>query len=174
MSKKISKISDLERVLDVFAHQTGRQVRQIYDLLEEEHEWVYTKEEAENLSSRILGVFIASLCGEVEEKVKIKFGKIIPQLSDKKDQETSKYKFQGIPKDSNLRSRAKTLWAIRLSYTHGNGLLNQIDDEALRNCVNDTHLPGVSLDSGKIILNSSVAMASVRTIVEIIEKFKKN
>ena len=59
-------MSDLERVLRVFASQTDRQIREIDYLLEEEHEWVYTKKEAENLSSRIIGVFIASLCGETE------------------------------------------------------------------------------------------------------------
>ena len=165
-------MSDQERLLSEFASLTESAIADVLRHLEEKYEWVETKEESVSLMSRFRGILIASLCGELEELLGMKFMKLVPQLSDKADKKTSKFTHENFPDDSSLKGRAQTMWAIRIAFTHGNGLISQIDDAQVAGYLPGKHLKGINIVDDKIILERQVTFPSVRTAVEILEKFK--
>ena len=163
---------DQERILSEFATLTEGSIAKGFRHVVEKYEWVETKEEAINLMSRFRGILISSLCGEIEECTGISFSKILSQLSDSPDFNTSKFRHQNMTQSSSLRGRAQTMWAIRIAYTHGNGHIRQIDDDEVIDFLPGEHIMGIKIESEKIILTGQETFPAVRTAVEIFEKFK--
>ena len=165
-------ISDHERILTVFADLTEESIAKGFKYVLDKYEWVDTDEEAKNLMTRFRGILIASLCGEIEELLGRKFSSFFNQLPDIPTKKTEKYWHEDIPEKSTLRGRAKTMWAIRIAYTHGNGLKSQIDDLNVASYLDEYHFRGIQVESDKIILNNEVTYPAVKTAVEIYERFK--
>lgn len=165
-------MTDHERILSEFATLTEESISKAFKHLEEKYEWVDTKEEAVSLMSRLRGNLIASLCGEIEEITGIGFAKIISQLSDKPDLKTSKFRHENMPETSSLKGRAQIMWAIRLAFTHGNGDIAQIDDANVAAYLFNKHLDDVTVEANRVVLGRKVTFPSIRTTVEILEKFK--
>ncbi len=168
----MGKISDHERLLTEFANLTESSAAAAFKQIGEKYEWIETSDEAIGIMSRLRGILIASLCGELEELVKMGISKILPQLSNKEDKKTSKFTHEYFPEKSSLKGRLETMWAIRIAFTHGNGLFSQIDDPKVAAYLTETHLTGISIVNDRIILQRQVTISSVRTAVEIFEKFK--
>lgn len=165
-------ISDQERILTVFAELTEKSIAEGFERVKESYEWVDTDDEAKSLMTRFRGILIASLCGEIEELLGRKFSSIIDQLPDSPTTKSDKYWHEDMPKTSTLRGRAKTMWAIRIAYTHGNGLKSQIDDETVADYLSRLHFRGIHIESDKIFLYGDVTYPAVRTAVDIIERLK--
>ena len=165
-------ISDHERILTVFAELTENSIAKGFKYASEEYEWVDTDDEAKSLMTRFRGALIASICGEIEELLGRKFSSFIDQLPDSPTEKFDEFWHEDMPKGSSLRGRAKTMWAIRIAYTHGNGLRSQIDDEAVSDYIDKRHFRGIHVESDKIILYGDVTFPAVRTAVDIYERFK--
>ena len=122
--------------------------------------------------TRFRGIFIASLGGELEELLGRKFSSFFEQLPDTVTSKSDKYWHKDMPKTSTLRGRAKTMWAIRIAYTHGNGLKSQIDDEVVRSYIDFQHFRGTHIESDKIVLYGDITSPAVCTAIDIYERFK--
>lgn len=166
-------ITDQERILSVFAELTESSILKGFQYVKEDYEWVDTDDEAKSLMTRFRGILIASLCGEIEELLGRKFSSFFNQLPDTPTLKSEKYWHIDMPENSTLRGRAKTMWAIRIAYTHGNGLKSQIDDQAVADYLNHHHFRGIHIESDKIVLYGDVTFPAVRTIVDIYERFKE-
>lgn len=111
--------ADYERLVMVFAQELETSIASCFANS--------SGDDAELLMRRFRGILVASLVGEIEEKVNKSFSSVFEQLSDKPTKKFSKYWHPDMLKSSSVRGRAKLMWAIRVAYTHDNGLcfLNQ-------------------------------------------------
>jgi len=165
-------MSDYERLLSAFAELTESSIGKAFRQAKEKYEWVDSIEEAKSLMSRLRGTLIASICGEIEEKLGRNFSSFIPQLPDTPTRRTQSFWHASMPNGSTLRGRAKIMWAIRIAYTHGNGKYSQINDPQVAQYLNETHFDGISIENDKIVLSGRIAFPAVRTAVDIYERFK--
>jgi hypothetical protein len=168
-------ISDYERLLWVLAEEMESSVASCFRKASEEHEWVHSQEEAESLIRRFRGIFVASLVGEIEEKIRRKFSSVFDQLQDVPTLKESSYWFVDMPSTSTARGRAKVMWAIRIAYTHGNGHIDQITDKDVANYLKPAfvrrHFSGVRVENDIVKLSGSVTHPALKTAIEIKEKF---
>jgi len=125
-------ITNYERLLWVLAEEMDSSISSCFAKVKKEYEWVESQEEAKSLARRLRGIFIASLVGEVEEKIALKFSSVFEKLSDSPTTQSSKYWFSHMPESSTPCGRAKVMWAIRIAYTHSNGNISQIGDPKIK------------------------------------------
>lgn len=166
-----NQISDQERLLWVLAEEFESSIASCFSKVGERHEWLASDEEAKALMRRFRGIFIASLVGEIEEKIGRKFSSIFDQLSDSPTLKNSKYWFEDMPKDSSPRGRAKVMWAIRIAYTHGNGHIDQITDIDVADYLDTSfapkHFRGVKVNDDYVQVFGDVTYPAIKTILEI-------
>jgi len=167
----MTQITDQERLLWVLAEEFESSISSCFSKVGERHEWVDNDEEAQALMRRFRGVFIASLVGEVEERIGRKFSSVFDRLSDTPTPKNSKYWFEDMPINSTPRGRAKVMWAIRIAYTHGNGHIDQVTDEDVADYLNTsfaaTHFRGVRIEDDFIKVFGDVTYPALKTILEI-------
>ena len=168
-------MKDFERMLWVFAEEMETNVVSCFSKASDAVEWVDSDEEAASLMRRFRGIFIASLVGEIEEKIGRSFSSVFDQLSNSPTASKSEYWFSDMPKRSSLRGRAKVMWAIRIAYTHGNGSIHQIDDEKVAEYLQPrfarTHFRGVRVENDLIKLFGDVTGPALKTTLEICDRF---
>jgi hypothetical protein len=124
--------------------------------------------------SNVIGMFITWLTAseEVRQNSLGKIGSftstVIKELPE--DDDPSWKKYIGKPLGT-LKQRTKSLWGIRIAFTHGNGdidnITNPVNKEYARLAVK--FLPGVKLDGTILELNSSISNHAIRTIIQIQE-----
>jgi len=168
-------MTDYERLLWVFAEEMESSISSCFRKALEEYEWVDSEEEAKSLMRRFRGIFIASLVGEIEEKIGRKFSSIFDQLSDRPTQPHSMYWFEDMPETSSLRGRAKLMWAIRVAYTHGNGHINQISDQNVAAYLKlefaKLHFRGLKVENDLVQVSDDVIHPAIKTALEITHRF---
>lgn len=168
-------ISDYERLLWVFAEELESNISSCFKKSTEAYEWVDSQDEAESLMRRFRGTFIASVVGEIEELISRPFKSVFDQLSDTPTIKESKYWFEDMPKTSSPKGRAKVMWAIRIAYTHGNGHIDQINDQEVADYLKpefcNKHFRGIKIENDQIKLFGDVTYPALKTAVEIKEKF---
>ncbi len=168
-------LSDFERLLWVFAEETESSIRSCFKKADNDYEWVNGQAEVDSLMQRFRGVFVASLVGEIEEKLGRKFSSVFDQLSDSPTAEGSEYWFTDMPRTSTPRGRAKVMWAIRIAYTHGNGHIDQIDDPNIAAWLEpafvEKHFRGVRVVDDYVKLFGDVTYPAIKTAVEINDQF---
>ena len=164
-------ITDYERLLWVLAQEMDSSISRCFAQVKEEYEWVETKEEAESLARRLRGIFIASLVGEVEEKITTKFSSVFEQLSNSPTPQGSGYWFEHMPESSTPCGRAKVMWAIRIAYTHGNGNISQIGDPKIKEFLEPTfvnkHFKGIKVENDIVTGLEKVPYPAIKTVLEI-------
>jgi hypothetical protein len=132
---------------------------------------------AERMMSRYRGVFVASLCGEIEESTGKNIRQLIDQTSEQATVKNSIYRRLDTPKGSSLRGRLRVMWAIRIAFTHGNGMLSQISDDSVKEWLNPAfsakHFHGVDVENGKIELTSDITDPAIFSAIEVIDNFKR-
>lgn len=168
-------MTDYERLLWVLAEELESSIASCFTKAGESYEWVDSIEEAESLMRRFRGIFVASLVGEIEEKIGRKFSSVFNQLSDTPTIPYSEYWFVDMPRSSTPRGRAKVMWAIRIAYTHGNGHINQITDQNVADFLGPRfvrkHFRGVAVDNDIVKINGDVTHPALKTALEIYERF---
>lgn len=168
-------MSDYERLLWVLAEEFEGSIASCFKKTSENHEWVDSTEEAEALMRRFRGIFVASIVGEIEEKIGRNFSSVFNQLSDKPTIKNSKYWFEDMPINSSPRGRAKVMWAIRIAYTHGNGHIDQIDDKNVAAFLQPTfarvHFRGVEVEDEFVKVTGDVTHPALKTVLEIYDSF---
>ena len=122
-------ISDSERILTVLAEQIERSCGLISHMVDDDVEWVDSLDEADALASRMRGIFVATLVGQIEEETGKGFTSIIEELPDLVTAPKSLHWFESMPATSTLQGRAKVMWAIRLAFTHSNSVLKKIKNK---------------------------------------------
>lgn len=167
-------MDDQERKLWAFADIMDRGIATTFREADLPGSWVDGREEAEELMSRMRGIFVASLVGEVEERLSRDFGSTFQQLSDRPSDQR-KYRHEDIPRRSTLRGRAKIMWAVRLTYTHGNGLVSQIEDDDLVELIQDAqyvrrHFRGIHIRLDRLWLGGDVTYPAIKTQLEILDR----
>jgi hypothetical protein len=171
-------ISDHERMLTVFAEELECGIASCYSRIGVESEWIDNHQEAEAIMTRIRGIFVASLVGEVEEKIGRAFSTVFDQLSDRPTLPSSKYWFVDMPKKSTLRGRARVMWAIRIAYTHGNGLMTQIDNKNVADRLEpkyaNSHFRGIRVKTGTATIFGDVTFPALKTALAICDQFSSN
>jgi len=169
-------MTDYERLLWVLAEEMESSISSCFSKASEAHEWVDSDEEAHALMRRLRGIFVASLVGEIEEKIGRKFPSVFAQLSDAPTPKNSTYWFEDMPKESSSKGRAKLMWAIRIAYTHGNGHINQITDQDVTDYLKPdfarTHFRGLRVENDLVQVFEDVTYPALKTALEIYEKFK--
>lgn len=73
-------ISDYERLLFVLAEKMESSLSSCIGIVSDKHEWVDSTEEALMLARRFRGLFVASIVGEIEEKIGRSFSSTFEQL----------------------------------------------------------------------------------------------
>jgi hypothetical protein len=138
-------------------------------------EWVDSDVEAIALMCRFRGIFIASLIGEIEERLGRNFSSVFSQLPDTPTRSDSKYWFVDMPKKSSVRGRAKAMWAIRNAYTHGNGHFSRIKDAKvaayLRPEFARLHFRGLKVEGDRVLIFKDVTFPALKTALEITDRF---
>ena len=171
-------MTDYERLLWVLAEEMESSISSCFAKVSEECEWVDTDEEAQSLMRRFRGIFVASLVGEIEEKIGRKFSSTFDQLPTVPTQQKSKYWFQDMPSTSSPRGRAQIMWAIRVAYTHGNGHINQITDSEVAGFMSPDftrrHFRGLCIENEIIQVFGDVTFPALKTALEIFERFGQN
>ncbi|MCW8966163.1 MAG: hypothetical protein OQK82_05705 [Candidatus Pacearchaeota archaeon] len=171
-------ITDYERLLWVLAEEMESSIASCFQKASEEYEWVDSDEEAQSLMRRFRGIFVASLVGEIEEKIGRKFSSVFNQLPDTPTTESSNYWFEDMPKTSTPRGRAKVMWAIRVAYTHGNGHIDQITDQEVADFLNPEfarkHFRGITVENDLVKVFGDVTYPALKTALEINDKFGTN
>lgn len=166
-------ISNFERILSVFGETTESSITEIFNKLTIEYGWVDNHTEAERLMSRFRGILISSICGELEQELKLSFRKIISKLPNTPTTKADSYWHQNMPINSTLKGRAKSMWAIRIAFTHGNGLISQIkDSDLVDHLTSSRHLCGVHLEEEQIILGGDITFPVIRSATDIYERHK--
>lgn len=122
-------MTNYERLLWVLADEFETSISSCFKRAGQSYAWVNSDAEAESLMRRFRGIFLASIIGEIEEKIGRGFTSVVDQLPDTPTVENSKYWHIDMPLNTSTpRGRAKVIWAIRIAYTHGNGHIDQVDD----------------------------------------------
>ncbi len=169
-------MTDFERLLWVLAEEMESSISSCFQKVPEKHEWVDSDEEAQALMRRFRGIFVASLVGEIEEKIGRKFSSVFDQLSDTATLKNSHYWFEDMPKNSSIKGRAKLMWAIRVAYTHGNGNINQITDQEVADYLKPEfatkHFRGLRVENDLVQVYGDVTYPALKTALEIYDKFK--
>jgi hypothetical protein len=164
-------ITDYERLLWVLAEEMDSSIASCFSKVKESYEWVDNKEEAESLARRLRGIFIASLVGEVEEKIGTKFFSVFEKLSNSPTTQDSKYWYEHMPESSTPCGRAKVMWAIRIAYTHGNGNISQIGDPKVQKFLEpefvNKHFKGIKVENNIVIGLEKVPYPAIKTVLEI-------
>jgi hypothetical protein len=165
------EITDYERLLWVLAEEMDSSIYSCFSKVKESYEWVESQDEAESLGRRLRGIFIASLVGEIEEKIGVKFSSVFEKLSDIPTTQDSGYWFEHMPESSTPRGRAKVMWAIRIAYTHGNGNISQIGDpkikEFLEQVFVNKHFKGIKVVDDVVTGLENVPYPAIKTVLEI-------
>lgn len=168
-------MSEFERSLWAFEDQLHKTLGDAFRIVGKHGEWIETDKEAKSLGCRIWGTFIASLCGELEERCGRNFSSFIGQLTDQPTSKNSKYWYCDMPSKSSPKGRAMVMWAIRNAYVHGNGHYSRINDPAvaawLEPAVAQKHFRGVSIEDDRVFLTKDVPHVAIKTAVEILDKF---
>ena len=169
-------MTDYERLLWVLAEEMESSISSCFSKVSETHEWVDSDEEANALMRRFRGIFVASLVGEIEEKIGRKFSSVFDQLSDTPTPKSSSYWFEDMPETSSSKGRAKLMWAIRVAYTHGNGHIDQITDQDVASWLTPEfakkHFRGLRVENDLVQVFGDVTYPALKTALEIYEKFK--
>lgn len=164
-------MKNYERLLYVLAEEMDSSINSCFNKVKEEYEWVESQEEAESLARRLRGIFIASLVGEVEEKIATKFSSVFDQLSDSPTIQGSAYWSEHMPESSTPCGRAKVMWAIRIAYTHGNGNISQIGDAKIKKFLEpkfvNKHFNGIKVENDIITGLEKVSFPAIKTVLEI-------
>ncbi len=168
-------ITNYERLLWVLAEEMESSISSCFQKVSESHEWVNSDEEAKSLMRRLRGTFIASLVGEIEEKIGRKFSSVFNQLPDTPTTYSNKYWFEDMPPTSTARGRAKVMWAIRIAYTHGNGHIDQITDNEVADFLQQEfaqkHFRGISVENDIVQVYGDVTYPALKTVLEIDDRF---
>lgn len=168
-------MSEFERRLWAFGAQLHKTLGDAFRVSGRHGEWIESNEEAEALGYRLWGTFIASLCGELEERCGRNFSSFIDQLTERPTKESSKYWFCDMPKTSSPKGRAKVMWAIRNAYVHGNGHYSRINDAEvaawLQPSVAAKHFRGVKIENDRVVVTKDVPHVAIKTALEIVDKF---
>ena len=171
-------VKDYERLLTVFSEEMESSISSCFQKSLNKYEWVDSAEEARALARRFRGVFVASVVGEIEEKISRSFTSTFKQLSKIPTQKKSKYWCDAMPSTSSPRGRAQVMWAIRIAYTHGNGRVNQITDckvvEYLDPSFVNQQFKGLQIENNNIQILRYVTYPVLKTALEIYEKFSGN
>jgi len=174
-ARTVMAITDYERLLWVLAEQIESATRAFLDKADDPVEWVDSIGEARSLGWRIRGIFVATLVGELEEKMGRSFSSVFAQLPDTPTSSGSKYWFESMPSTSTPRGRASVMWALRLAYTHGNGKVSQVSDIKISNFLDTAfagrHFSGIRIDNDVVALDSDATFIALRTALEIKERF---
>ena len=169
------EITDYERLLHVLAEELENSISSCFQKVADDSEWVDSDEEAGALMCRFRGIFVASLVGEIEEKIQRSFSSVFDQLPDNPTPKNSRYWYEHMPKDSSTSGRAKVMWAIRIAYTHGNGHVGQISDsEIAYYLIPDfahKHFRGISIVNDILTINGDVTYPALKTVLEINDRF---
>jgi len=168
-------MTDYERLLFVLAEEMESSIGSCFQKVAQEHEWVDSDEEATSLMNRLRGIFVASLVGEVEEKIGRSFSSVFDQLPDKPTIRGSDYWHEGMPRTSSPRGRAKVMWAIRVAYTHGNGHIAQITDDAVAGFLQlefaRKHFRGTRVEDDIVQVFGDITYPALKTALEINHRF---
>lgn len=131
----------------------------------------YSENPCETMSN-ILGMFIIWLTA-AEEVRQNSLGNngsyrtnVINQLPDVDDEDWPDYLNNPM---GSLRERARSLWGIRIAFTHGNGNIDNVTDSINREYARraEEFLPGVTLNNQILVLNPGISNHAIRTIVQI-------
>ena len=168
-------VTDYERLLWVLAEEVESSITSCFQKATKEYEWVDSDEEAQSLMRRFRGIFVASLVGEIEEKIGQKFFSICDQLPDTPTLKSSRYWHEDMPKTSTPRGRAKVMWAIRIAYTHGNGHIGQISYQKVADFLKPEfarkHFRGINIEKDLVKVFGDVTYPTLKTALEINDRF---
>lgn len=168
-------ITDYERLLWVLAEEIESSIASCFRKASDEIEWVDSDEEAHSLMCRFRGIFVASVVGEIEEKIGRSFSSTFQQLPNTPTHKNSKYWFVDMPSTSSPRGRAQAMWAIRIAYTHGNGHINQITDPDVAAYLHPNfasqHFRGLRVENDTVQVFGDVTYPALKTALEIYERF---
>ena len=168
-------ITDYERLLWVLAEEIEDSIASCFRKASDEVEWVDSAEEANDLMRRFRGIFVASVVGEIEEKIDRSFSSTFQQLPNSPTPKNSKYWFVDMPPTSTPRGRAQAMWAIRIAYTHGNGHIGQITDPDVAAYLEPSfvrqHFRGLRVEDDIVQVFGDVTHPALKTALEIYERF---
>ncbi|MBT3043514.1 MAG: hypothetical protein KME67_11685 [Candidatus Thiodiazotropha sp. (ex Codakia orbicularis)] len=171
-------ITDYERLLWVLAEEIESSISSCFQKASDEIEWVDSDEEARALMRRLRGIFVASVVGEIEEKIGRSFSSTFQQLPCTPTHKNSEYWFEDMPSTSSPRGRAQVMWAIRIAYTHGNGHINQITDRDVAAYLQPSfamrHFRGLRVENEIVQVFGDVTYPALKTTLEIYERFGGN
>ncbi|MEW8194020.1 MAG: hypothetical protein AB2793_09935 [Candidatus Thiodiazotropha sp.] len=171
-------ITDYERLLWVLAEEIESSISSCFQKASDEIEWVDSDEEAHALMRRLRGIFVASVVGEIEEKIGRSFSSTFQQLPSTPTHKNSEYWFDDMPTTSSPRGRAQVMWAIRIAYTHGNGHINQITDPNVAAYLQPSfarqHFRGLRVQNEIVQVLGDVTYPALKTALEIYERFGGN
>lgn len=171
-------ITDYERLLWVLAEEMESSISSCFSKVAQEHEWVNSDSEAKTLMRRLRGIFVASLVGEIEEKIGRIFSSVFNQLPDTPTIKFSKYWYEDMPSTSTPRGRAKVMWAIRIAYTHGNGHIAQVKDPTVVSYLEPAfarkHFRGIGIKNDIVQIFGDVTYPALKTVLEIDDRFGQN
>lgn len=132
----------------------------------------YESEDPYDLMSQIIGMFITWLNAteEVRQNSKGNSGSFRTTIIDKLDEDDDpNWNSYLAESKGTLKNRVKSLWGIRIAFTHGNGDISLIKNDINREYAKNSkkYLPGIELKNNKLKLRGFIIHHAIRTIVQV-------